>query len=417
MAAVCLLQHEARSLLMRLDNVKSFSLHMPMVAAAAVPASTFGAIEGFVRKERHEVQQVIRKYLLKNGKEVPAIAQRHFTAVRMHFNDFLSQVDIFADVLTQRGEHETGVMLAGLDAVARDALCLPGKFMMPPPLMCYLEKGYGAAIRRVQTKLPGGDKNPVTIIRIPRERMVASNIASSLVHEIGHQGAAFLSLVESLKRSLDRKKKEDLAWQYYHLWISEVLADLWSIAKVGIGSTIGLMAVISLPRHYVFRLSDDDPHPSPWLRVQLSCAIGNALYPDPQWRKTAEMWEALYPVGKLDKEKRRVFERIMAKMPEFISLLLGHRPVSLGRKNLRQVFFDARRTPATLRHLYERGGADPQIFQKITPTLAFAAIGQARADRRITPIKESNMLKELLEWWAVQQGTARLVGLIPGQSK
>ena len=38
-------------------------------------------------------------------------------------------------------------------------------------------------------------RNPVAIIRVPRERMVGHGIASSLVHEVGHQGAALLGLV------------------------------------------------------------------------------------------------------------------------------------------------------------------------------------------------------------------------------
>ncbi len=55
------------------------------------------------------------------------------------------------------------------------------------------------AIRRARTRLPGGGDNPVAIIRLPRERMVGSGIASSLIHEVGHQGAALLDLVNSLR--------------------------------------------------------------------------------------------------------------------------------------------------------------------------------------------------------------------------
>ena len=43
------------------------------------------------------------------------------------------------------------------------------------------------------------------------------------------------------------------------------------------------MSVVSLPRWFVFRPSGDDPHPTPWIRVQLSCAMGAALYPHAQW--------------------------------------------------------------------------------------------------------------------------------------
>lgn len=46
-------------------------------------------------------------------------------------------------------------------------------------------------------------------------------------------------------------------------------------------------------------MSTDDPHPVPWFRVKLSCAIGDALYPDPQWGRVAALWERLYPLGGL----------------------------------------------------------------------------------------------------------------------
>ena len=55
------------------------------------------------------------------------------------------------------------------------------------------------------------------------------------------------------------------------------------------------MAVISLPPFFVFRHNVDDPHPIPWIRLKLSCALGEALYPHAQWRELAGLWERLYP--------------------------------------------------------------------------------------------------------------------------
>ena len=114
--------------------------------------------------------------------------------------------------------------------------------------------------------------------------MVGSGIASSLFHEVGHQGAALLSL-ESLRpvlRGLRKGSPSDAAaWDLWERWISEIVADFWSVARVGVASTMGLMGVVSLPRAFVFRINPDDPHPAPWIRVKLSAAIGKALYPQP----------------------------------------------------------------------------------------------------------------------------------------
>jgi len=92
--------------------------------------------------------------------------------LRMRFNLGLSQLDLFSDAITQRSENETGLWLSGLDVAAQDALDLPGGYFRAPPVVCYLHRGLGGAIRRARTRLPGGGENPVSIIRIPRERMV-----------------------------------------------------------------------------------------------------------------------------------------------------------------------------------------------------------------------------------------------------
>ena len=89
----------------------------------------------------------------------------------------------------------------------------------PPPVICYLDRGHGAAIRRARTRLPGGGENPVAIIRVPRERMVGSGIASSLVHEVGHQASALLDLVNSLRPVLigcnSKAGGEQVAWKHF----------------------------------------------------------------------------------------------------------------------------------------------------------------------------------------------------------
>ena len=154
----------------------------------------------------------------------------------------LTQFDMFNDVLTQRSETETGVWLSGLDVVSADALALPGDYYEAPPVICYLDRGVGAAIRRARTRLPGGGANPVAIIRVPRERMVGSGIASSLVHEVGHQAAALLNLVNSLRPVLQglQRGAERVAWDLWERWISEIVADFWSVARVGVASRLVL---------------------------------------------------------------------------------------------------------------------------------------------------------------------------------
>jgi hypothetical protein len=334
----------------------------------------------------------------------------------------LTQLDIFSEAMTQRSEADTGVWLSGLDEVARDALRLPG-FFEPPPVLCYLARGPGAAIRRARTRLPGGGENPVAIIRLPRERMIGSGIASSLVHEVGHQGAALLDLVTSLRSEILKRSETGGAgaptaavWTRWSRWISEIVADFWAIARVGVTSTTGLIAVISLPRAFVIRENVEDPHPTPWIRMKLSCAIGHALYPHPQWQRLATHWEQIYPLSDLPEQRRAELGEIEAGIPALVSLLTEHRPASLRGRSLAEVLASPDRTPAKLTALWSTWRREPKRMRAAPPSLAFAVIGQARTDGTLSPEDEGRLLAALLKHHAMSSTLDRTtVCLAPAQ--
>jgi hypothetical protein len=416
-----LLAQEARALLTRLARVKPFALLTPMVPAAAVSPAAQTAIEQYLANGRRGLRRLVAGYLRwlygsAGRRATPAEAQRRFTFLRLRFNAVLTQFDIFADVLSQRSEHNTGIWLSGLDVVAADALALP-KYYDAPPVICYLDRGHGAAIRRARTRLPGGGENPVAVVRVPRERMVGSGIASSLVHEVGHQGAALLDLVESLRPVMRGMQKsggqERFAWRFWERWISEIVADFWSVARVGVASTLGLIGVVSLPRAFVFRISLDDPHPMPWLRVKLSCAIGRALYPHPQWDTLANLWESFYPLLGLDEERRQLLASLEASMPGFVAVLVNHRPKALRGASLLEALRVEDRQPARLAAYYRAWRTSPVRIHATPPALAFAVIGQARADGQVSPEEESRILANLLTYWALHNTLATSARHIP----
>jgi len=404
-----ILAQEGRALLTRLERVKPFALLETMVPAANVSLAAQAAIEQYLIKGRQAVYTMVTSFLSwlnePGGRLAsPEDAQRRFSFLRLQFNAALDQFDIFADVMSQRSEHETGVWLAGLDVVAADALSLP-KYYQAPAVACYLDRGFGAAIRRARTRLPGGGWNPVAIIRVPRERMVGSGIASSLVHEVGHQASALLDLVASLRpvlRGLQTGGTDAELWRLWERWISEILSDFWSVAKVGIAATLGLMGVVTLPRPFIFRINVNDPHPVPWIRVKLSCAMGEALYPHPQWTKLGALWSSFYPTTGLDGERTLLLSRLETAIPAFVSVIVNHRPKSLRGATLKEVLGVETRQPSRLSALYRSARTDFRLLKRASPTVAFAAIGQARVDGTISPEEESKIIAELLKHWALR---------------
>jgi hypothetical protein len=409
--ATWMLEQEARALLTRLDRVKPFALQETMLPAAALLPAAQTGIEQYLMRGRRELRGRIHRYIRwlqgPGAGAPPEILQRQFTLLRLQFNLALSQLDLFSDAITQRSESETGVWLSGLDIAAQDALSLRGDFYDTPPIVCYLHRGLGGAIRRARTRLPGGGDNPVAIIRIPRERMIGYGIASSLVHEVGHQAAALLGLVESLRPALQRRRRASrgpaaLAWQLWERWISEIVADFWSVSRVGVSSTLGLIGVVSLPRAFVFRLNADDPHPFAWIRVMLSCAFGDALYPNPQWRQLATVWESFYPPRGLRPELSAAVAGLQSTMPELVRMVVGHRPPALRGQALGETVRMPGRTPGRLLAYYRRWAANPEGLRRAPPTLAFAVLGQARASGLLTPEKENRLLGNLITYWALR---------------
>jgi len=413
-AAVVMLEMEARALLTRLARVKPMALLETMVAAAALSPAAQSGIDRFLLAGRRDVGQRVKAFIAwlrtPSGRAAsPAEMQRRFILLRLRFNATLTQLDIFADAVTQRSETETGVWLAGLDVVAADALDLPGDYYQPPPVICYLDRGHGAAIRRARTRLPGGGENPVAIIRVPRERMIGCGIASSLIHEVGHQAAALLDLVDSLRPELHRLQQErpdeQMAWRYWERCISEIVADFWSVARVGLTSTLGLIGVVALPGYFVFRLSLNDPHPVPWIRVKLSGFIGRELYPHPQWESLDKLWESFYPLGAgdgLDNEKRRLLELLETTAPELAKLIADHRPKALNGVSLREALQVDERRPERLQDHFKAWRASPALMRRASPSLVFAVIGQARAEGVLSPEQESRILTRMLNFWALR---------------
>jgi hypothetical protein len=410
-AALWLLEQEARSLVARLARLRPFALITPMVPAATVPPAAQTAMENHLIQGRRSLRRMIDEFIgwlrSPSGRgATPAEAQKRIVFLKLRFNAVLSQFHIFADVLTQRSEHEMGVWIAGLDDFAADALALPGGYFKAPPVICYVDRGHGGAIRRARTRLPGGDPSPVAIIRIPHERMIGSGIASSLVHETGHQAAELLGLINPFRAILQERQKarpdSALAWRLWDRWISEITADFWGVAKVGVASTLGLISLVSLPRAFVFRIDTQDPHPAPWIRVKLSCAMGRALYPHPQWDALAKLWELLYPTAGLDGRAKTVLAMLEASIPEFTPLLVNFRPKALRGKSLKEVMPLAERQPSRLAALYQVWATSPAQMQATPPALVFAVIGQAKADGMISPEAESKLLGEMLSYWAMR---------------
>lgn len=401
---------ETQSLQVRLAQQKPFIMTMPMVKGAEISWSAMQKVSQMLQKSKSKLHGGIKLFLLKLGqsreeKKPPEWLQKDLVILKLRFNSILDQMDIFADVLSQRSEHDTGIWLSGLDALSEDGLKVGmSYFDEMPDLMVFLERGHGAAIRRARTRLPGGDQNPVAVIQIPRERLVGNGIAASIIHEVGHQGAELLGITQSLRTQLQQiqaqQPEKSQWWKYFERWISEIIADYWAMCHLGIAATTGLMGVVSLPKYFQFRLDLDDPHPAPYMRVCISCSFGKLIFPDPAWDILWGLWRRFYPLQGLPQVKVELIDRLQKLIPEFIDMVHQHRPSSLKGKSLGEIFPIAERQPGALDQKFKEWQSNPKLLRTAAPTLVFAVFGRARFLGDISPKKESIILTQQLRNWA-----------------
>ncbi len=164
---------------------------------------------------------------------------------------------------------------------------------------------------------------------------------------------------------------------------------------------MGLIGLFSLPRAFIFRISADDPHPFAWIRVHLSCAFGDAMYPNPQWNQLRGVWNSYYPINRVPSGLRRTVRELLAVLPSFVRLVLSHRPAGLGGRSIGEVFRTADRTPERLDRLWKSSRGTEAQLGRLPPSLAFAVVGHARARGVLTPEHEDQLLGKLITCWAL----------------
>jgi hypothetical protein len=151
----------------------------------------------------------------------------------------------------------------------------------------------------------------------------------------------------------------------------------------------------------VYRVQGDDPHPTPWIRVKISAAIGDALYPDSQWADLSAIWDTYYPLANAA-ESRALLATLQSLLPEFVALMLDTRIPRVDGATVRMLFPRADRTPAQLRVLRGLVQRDVGRLALLSPTVAFGVVGQAKYDGAIDARIEATTLSRLLRYWALR---------------
>ena len=229
------LPQEARALLTGWPASGPFALVEPMVPAAGLFPSganppSIGMSSSAGIAVAPSVQQLPR-LAAGPGRAIGAAAeaQRRFALLRRKFNAALTQFD--SSPTSSRSGARTRSACGCPDWMWSRRTRWPCQaYYEPPPVICYLDRGLGAAIRRARTRMPGGGK---TRSRHPRAARTHDRQRHRLL--AGARGRAPGSGTARSRRSLRPVLRDCSAapassgsWQLWERWISEIVADFWS---------------------------------------------------------------------------------------------------------------------------------------------------------------------------------------------
>jgi hypothetical protein len=399
------LTHEVSAMQQRLAKVPTFASTIPMVHDAVPNRNAIAQADSIVQASRHrlsgQLEELQQQLIVPAAQREPLqTLHRRYLVAKLRFNALLYAVDIFADALTQRAEHGVGVLLRGLDRFAEDSLRTKGDLMEIPPLVCYLAKGLGGAIRRAFTALPSGETNLVAMVQVPRERLCGAGLAS-LVHEAAHQGSALLNVTPSYALALRTAgRKGQIAPEAAEWWskkANETISDLWAVCKLGPTGTIGLSSVMGLIPAFVFNDRPEDPHPMAWFRVLLSATFGAKVLPHPIWAELAKIWQDLYPAASAPLASRARMKLLLESLPGVVDVYANHRPSGFRGLTMSEALETARLHPNRLLPPDKDVRTAINTLRKQNrPCELVAAVSLARFRQHISAQEEDGIIRSML---------------------
>jgi hypothetical protein len=275
---------------------------------------------------------------------------------RVRYGRVESVVDFYVDALNTRSSPKMGALLRACDWMASESM---RKVLVPlgvarPPVLVYVDKGFGAAILKAGLRLwDGGTENPAAAIRVAMHNIVRP---TALVHETGHQVAHLTGWTEELAGILRENLDPEIAVSWAS-WASEIAADVYAFSLCGYASVMALHDVLDGGREMVLNVRPGDVHPVPYLRVLLGFAYCEAAYGSGPWNAQADTWRRRY--GQYPEARETdLIQRSIEALPKIAKLTLAAPLKAFARRSPCELLRPDAVSPVALRQLEaEAGGA------------------------------------------------------------
>jgi hypothetical protein len=175
------------------------------------------------------------------------------------------------------------------------------KTVPAPGPFAYMRTGFSPATFRRGLPLMrlGRNANPFPLVELPYHRLVNPWTLGAVLHEISHNLHSDLGLDRripaEITRRLSAERMPASVVRTWSQWNRESFADLSGLLLGGPAIVASLMDVVGRSRPATYAFVPGAPHPTPYLRAQLSIELLRRMGFGEQARRFERAWSALYP--------------------------------------------------------------------------------------------------------------------------
>ncbi|WP_407572547.1 hypothetical protein [Deinococcus altitudinis] len=170
-----------------------------------------------------------------------------------------------------------------------------------PPPFSFMRTGFSPATYRRGIPLSrlGRLPNPFPLIQLPYHRLVNPWTLGAVLHEVSHNLHSDLGLSQAVPAQIEadllRAGASPEVAATWRGWNRESYADLSGLLLGGPCVVASLMDVVGRSPAATYQFTPGKPHPTPYIRVLLSCALLRRMGFPEEAARYRRAWTALYP--------------------------------------------------------------------------------------------------------------------------
>jgi hypothetical protein len=261
------------------------------------------------------------------------------------------------------------------------------KSIPAPPPFVYMKTGLSPATfrRSIRLRSLGLHENPFPLIQLPYHRLMNPWTLGAVLHEVSHNLQNDLDVDQVIPQTIEARLVEHgiprAVAAVWKRWNREIFADLSGLLLGGPAVVGSLMDVVGRSPRNTLNFTEGAPHPTPWLRVLISCELLRRMDFPADAAAYRRAWLRLYPTAKGSNIPRPMLATFGDASAIVVDTICYRKYPQLGGKALSEVIRFAPKEQTMIEEAARRlaAGVDPGVV----PERFLIGAARVAMDRRL----------------------------------